>query len=473
MIRPAQYQYKPQQFNYKEWPIIDLSGGKNDFLDDNLIKGNQATDLQNVICVTIGRLQKRKGQAKLNTAALAGAIQGLYAYYYGATLQNRRIITVSNGVAYYWDGAAFQSFRTGLSTTNQVQFITGVNYMMGFDGTAPFKYDGTTASTLANAPTTGKCPVLHKESVFVITDLDTIRWSDPFKPESWPGVNVWQFDKGDGDELAMAVPFGGQYLACKKRKIHLLRGSSLDDFRSDIVDNNHGVVGQRAGIVLEPYFYYVSYDGIMLFDGIKSTNLTAETIPLTWAGVNKAQLSKAVAGYNPAYNHLWFHLPEGASTTNNLVLVFDLNFKTLWIFRGIEAAAMMQFNDGTNLKTYTGHATLGHVVEQNIGFNDLGVAITSYWQGGAFDDGDPVRVKKIKKHFAADANGLNDATFKYRLNYGAWQTPTAQTDKDNVRKYRIPNGKCRQFQPRYEHAVLDQDFTLSGAKTLFDPGRDK
>jgi hypothetical protein len=247
----------------------------------------------------------------------------------------------------------------------------------------------------------------------------------------------------------------------------------LNDFRSGVADNNHGVVGQRAGVVLEPAFYYISYDGIMVFDGLRSVNLTAEAIPLTWAGVNKSALSNAAAGYNPTYNHLWFNLPEGASTTNNLVLVFDLNFKSWWVFRGIEASVMMQFNDGTSQKTYTGHATAGTVVEQNVGFNDLGTTITSYWQGRNFDDGDPVRVKKIKKQHVVDVADLNDVVFKYRLNGGAWQTPTVQTDKDNVRKYRIPNGKCRYYQPRFEHAVLDQDFTLSGAKALFDPGRDK
>lgn len=472
MIRPAQY--KPQLFNYKPWPLIDFSGGMNNFLDDNLIKDNQATDLQNVICTTIGRLQKRKGQAKLNSAALAGAIQGLHAYYYGDTLQNRRIIAASNGSVYYWDGAAFQSIKTGLSTTAQVMFATTINYMVGMDGVnAPFKYDGTTVTALANAPTTARCPVLYKEKLFVISDSDTINWSDSFLPETWAGVNIWRFDKGDGDELSMIIPLGGDLLACKKRKIHVLRGSSLNDFRSGLADNNHGVVGARAGIVLEPSFYYISYDGIMVFDGLRSVNLTAEAIPLTWAGVNKSALSNAAAGYNPTYNHLWFNLPEGASTTNNLVLVFDLNFKSWWVFRGIAASCMMQFNDGTSLKTYTGHATLGTVAEQNAGYNDLTAAISAYWQGRNFDDGDPVRVKKVKKQYAVDIATLNEVTFKYRLNGGAWQTPTVQTDKDNVRKYRIPNGKCRYYQPRFEHSTVDQDFALSGAKALFDPGSDK
>lgn len=461
-----------KNFLYQQWPVVDFSGGINNKVEDNLIKDNQCTDAQNIICVTIGRIQEREGQTLLSATPLSGAIQGLHAYYYGDTLQNRKIIVASNGIVYVWNGTTFTSIKTGLSTTNQIQFLTCVNYMVGFDGTAPFKYDGTTVTTLANAPVTAKCPVLFQEKVFVITDLDTINWSDSFKPESWPGVNEWDFDKGDGDELSMIIPFGRELLACKKRSIFNLQGTSLDDFQSHKVESSYGVVGSRAGIVREPYFYYVSYSGIMLFNGLASINLTENTIPLTWANVNQAQLSKAVAGYNEKYNHLWFHLCEGTSTTNNMVLVYDLNYKSWWVFRGIEASCMMAFNDGISLKTYTGNYA-GNVVEQNVGLNDMGNIISSYWQGKNFDNSDPVRVKKIKKSYVVDVKDLNDAVFQYRLNSGAWLSPVAQTDKDNVRKHKIPNGKCRFFQPKFTHSVLDQNFALSGMKIIFDPGRDK
>lgn len=450
------------------WSIADFSGGLNNKLDDNLVADNQCTDVQNCAAVTVGQLQKRKGQAKLNSAVISTAVLGLYGYYYGDPVVNRKLITVfKDGTMYYWTGSAFTSTgKTGLSTSAQVLFETGVNYMIGMNGIdAPFKYDGTTASALANAPATGRCPVLHYEKLFCIADADTIRWSDNFAPESWPAVNTADFDKGDGDELSALFSYRRMLLVCKKRSIHKLTGSELSDFQQFKAGAKHGVAGPRAGVVDGLFFYYISADGIFQFDGSESTDLTANTIPLTWAGVNKNALESAVA--RRLGNYLWFHVPEGASTTNNLVLVYDMRFNSWWIFRGIEAFSMIDYNDGTSVKTYTGHATQGYVVQQDTGFNDLGATISAYWVGKNFDGGDPVRIKKFKKAFAVDANGLVNSVFNYRLNYGTWRVPAAVTDLNDVRKYSIPSGKCRYFQPKFTHAVLDQDFCLSGFEALY------
>lgn len=455
---------------YAPWPIADFSGGKNDKLDDNLIADNQCTDVQNCIAVTVGRVQKRKGQAELNSAAVGTAVLGLYGYYYGDPVTNRKLIAVfNNGTMYYWGGSSFTSTgKTGLNTSAQVLFETAVNYMVGMNGVdAPWKYDGTTVSALANAPATGKCPVLHYEKLFCIVDADTVRWSDSFAPESWPTVNTADFDKGDGDELTALFSYRRMLLACKKRSIHKLTGSDLSDFQQFKAEGRHGVAGPRAGIVAGLYFYYIGEDGIFKFDGSESVDMTGDSIPQTWANVNKAYLHKAVAGYNRVYNHLWFHVPEGASTTNNLVLVYDTKNNSWWVFRAIEASSMIDYNDGTNIKVYTGGAASGFVVEQNTGFNDLGSAISAYWVGKNFDGGDPVRMKKFRKAFAVDANNLNDAVFNYRLNYGSWQAPAAQTDLNDVRKYAITSGKARYFQPKFSHSVLDQDFALSGFELLY------
>ncbi len=459
--------------NTPNWPIGDFSLGKNDFLEDSLIADNECADAQNCICVTPGLLQKRKGQAKLNSVALAAAIQGMYAYYFGTTLQNRRIYVASNGKVYYWTGSGFTEIRSGLSTVNPIMFETCATYMVGFDGTAPFKHDGTTSSVLAGAPLTGMCPVLHKEKLFVYTDHDTTRWADSFNPESWPGVNEWTVGDGDGDELSLLAKHGETLLCCKKRRLFVLKGSSLDDFRSECLEQSHGVVGPRAGFVKEPFFFYISYEGPQIWDSLKSTNLIEARIPRTWANVNTQYLHTSVAGYNAYYNQAWFIVPEGASTTPNLVLAYDLKLHGWWILRNILANCMMEFNSGTSIKLYTGHPALGHVIEQNTGYNDLGSAIEAYWVGPNFDDKDPVRIKNFGDVFAVDVAGLNEAIFKYRINSGSWVTPTVRTDINDVRRYRLINARGRQYQPRFEHNTLDQDFCLSGMKTYYDPGLNK
>lgn len=454
---------------YKSYAVIDFSGGLNNKVDANLIQDNQCTDVQNCIAPIIGRLQRRKGQVKLNSTALAGKIQGLHAYYYGDNLENRKLIAVSGGAAKYWDSEnGFTDVKTGLSATVPVMFETCVNYMVGMDGVnKPWKWDGTEATDLEGAPAAGSCPVLFAEKLFCIADKETVRWSNSFAPEDWEDVNVWAFDRGDGDELSGLFVYNGgrELLACKKRSIYRLVGTDISNFRANRAENRYGVAGPRAGVVVDPYFYYISEDGIFRWDGMESANLTSNTIPLTWENVNKKYLNTAVAAR--VDNRIWFCVPEGQSSTNNLVLVYDLDYRSWWVFRGIALSCFVNFNDGDSVKIYAGHALAGHVIQQNVGYNDMGLAIESYWVGKNFDGGDPVRIKKFKKAFAVDAKDLNDAIFYYSLDYGPFQAPSTKTDIKNVRKYSITSDKGRYFQSKFAHTAADKDFCLSGFEVLY------
>jgi len=472
--------------DYQTWEIQDYSGGINEKVETHLLSKNQCSSAQNYIAPKIGRLQKRAGQAKLNATQVGTGVLGLHGYYYGDTLENRKLIAVfKDGVMYYWDtgtSAFVSTGKTGLNATAHSLFATCVNYLVGMNGVdAPWKYDGTTVSALANAPVGGKCPVLYAEKLFCITDKDTIKWSDSFLLETWPAVNIsTDFEKGDGDELVAVHKYSGSLLICKKYSLFKMAGTSLDNFRVTKVEGVHGVAGIRAGIVIEPYFYYISNDGIFRWDGLKAVNIInppgtdSPGIPDTWAGVNKTYLDKAVASYNKYYEVLEFHVPYGASTTNNLTIVYSLRSGAIWIFSGKTVSCVMDYNTGTAIKEYTGSVTTGYVIEQNTGFNDLGAAISADWQGPNFCGDSPIRIKKFRKAFAEDVKGLNDAVFQYRLNTAAtWITPTAATDLNDVRKYMIANGKARFFQPRFTHDVLDQDFALSGFKLHYKPKRDK
>ena len=89
---------------WQEFEVKDFSEGLIDKVDDDLLPENAAADVQNFIGTKIGSLKKRAGQKRLNNTELGGFIQGLYAYYYS---NQRRLVAVANGTAYYWDGSDF------------------------------------------------------------------------------------------------------------------------------------------------------------------------------------------------------------------------------------------------------------------------------------------------------------------------------------------------------------------------------
>lgn len=467
------------------WDIIDFTG-INEKLAPHLIADSQAEDAMNVFSSIAGRLTKRPGQSKLNATQVGTGVLGLHGYYYGEGLTSRKLLAVfNNGSAYYWTGGenpTFSQIKTGLSTEHPVLFATCVNYCVAMNGEdPPWKYDGETVSNLQNAPSTGRCPVLFHEQLFCIVDDDTVQWSDSFLPEVWEDAFVWTFDKGDGDKLTGLFLYGNTLLVSKSRSIFQLSGTDIDNFRSKKVESNFGVVGPRAGIVVDPCFYYINTHGIFRFDGLQSVNIIDPPdsrglpgLPVTWSNVNKNYLHNAVAGYNKAYNCLWFHVPYNTSTINDLILVYDLKTGAWWKYDKINASCMIDFDDGTSVKTYTGSANSGYVIEQNVGFNDMGEAIKAYWLGKSFGADSPVRLKKVKRVFVIDVKSLNDCVFNYRLdNKSTYTTPTSATDINDVRKYQISPGTCRYFQPKLTHEVVGKDFAVSGLRVMYKPKKEK
>lgn len=452
----------------QEWQMTDFSGGMNDKVDDNLIADNEAASCQNVLGRRVGVLTKRRGQAKLNSVALGGPIQGLFPFYSGAT---RRIVAVANGVPVYWDGNAFQTitlpsgdYPTGLHTTAQVHFAMTVNYMVAFNGVnKPWKWDGITASVLANAPADGQFPILYKEKLFTVpsSDPSTLYWSDSFAPETWPPINYWDIAKGDGDRITALALLLGDLVIFKRYSIHTLRGSSLDDFRYDLVVPDVGAVGPRALVQDEMYLYFVADDGIYVYNGAKVDNLSRKKIPVLWEGINQEHLHKAAAG---KWNGLlWFALPEGSSTTNNLVLVFDPEVGSWWPWRGIAASCFIEYNTGIELRFYAGSAVDGYVLQQDVGYSDAGTAINSYWKGKAFDIGSPAYLKKVKKAFIVDSPGASDVSMQVSFDYGAMTDLVLDGSDALVRRFAMPSSiKWRYFQPQLNHAVLDQNFEVRG-----------
>ncbi len=466
-------------FNVLEWKIQDFSGGLNDKVDDNLIADNEASNCQNVIATKIGSLTKCKGSAPLNGTALGGAIQGLHAYYYGIY---RRLVTVANGVPSYWNGTAFQAitlpavdYPSGLSISASVYFETLVNYMVAMNGVdKPWKWDGTTASVLANAPVDAQFPVLHKEKLFIVprSEPSTLRWSDSFQPESWPAVNYWDVDKGDGDVITALVPYLGELTVFKQYSIHSLRGTSLDDFRLDKIEPNVGCVGPRAVVQDGMYLYFVADDGIYVYNGAKAENLTRNKIPGLWARVNQEHLSKAVAARWNGF--LWFALPEGTSTYNNLILLYDPTIRSWWPRRGINISCFQEFNNGQDLLFYGGDSMSGFVLQLDTGYSDGANAIESYWEGKAFDMGAAERQKKMKKAFIIDSPEANDVSVAASFDYGAMLALTAQGGDTLVRRFRQPTSdRWRYFKPRLSHNVKDQNFEVRGLMLQYKARRPK
>jgi len=442
---------------WPEWKIKDFSEGMVDRVDDNLLPDNAASDCCNFICRYLGRLQKRNGQTRLNGTALGGSVHGLYSYYDDNTTF-RKLIAAAGTVVYAWNDTtkAFDTLKTGIDATATLLFETCANYMVGMNGVdAPFKWNGTDVTTLANAPATGMIPTLYENYLFCVTKADQSQlwWADLFTPEVWPAINYWDVKKGDGDNITCMKQFYSDLVIFKNRSIHIFKGSSLYDFRLDEMDSSIGCVGPQAAVVDGTRMYFISQEGLYTFNGLTAKSIHSERIPKLWDGINKEYLYKSVATVWDGL--VWFSLPYGTSTTNNLVIVYDPSKGTFWPMLNINASCFQTFDDGTELKLYSGDAVAGYVNQQDVGTEDFGSPVSAYWIGKTQDQNLPEHLKKARKAFIEDSpNQTNPVSLLLSLDYGDFEAWTAKNNDKLIREYRMPSSlsaKWRYITPKFIH----------------------
>ena len=442
---------------YQDWRIADFSEGYIDSVDDNLLPESAARDCRNFISKEAGRLRKRKGQVRLDSSVFPGKIQGLYVFYLEPNI--KQFIVASGGKVYRWEpiNKQFIEIYTGFVTTSPVRFETCANYMVGFDGkTQAFKYNGSEATQLLNAPRLAQFPVLYKEKLFVNPSHkpSQVWWSESFYPEEWPEVNYWSFAEGDGDRITNLMEYQNALLVFKNRSIHVLRGTNLDDFRSETLEHSVGCVGPFAAKEFGGYVYFVSQKGLYQFNGLRAVNISEGKIPKLWQRVNSSRLyGAAVTAWN---NQIWFSLPVDGSTTNNLIIVCDPGKGTFWPMDNIEASCFQEFIvAGGRPVLYSGHAIEGQVIQQDVGYLDFGLPISAYWVGRSFDQNDAYRLKKAKKAFVEDSPDTEEeVTLLLSLDYNNYVHMEPAANDGLAREYRFPmemRGRWRYISPKFAH----------------------
>jgi hypothetical protein len=356
--------------------------------------------------------------------------------------------------------ADFTPIKTGLNDTNKVHFETCANYMVAFNGyDAPWKYNGATVSALANAPSKGKFAVLHNEQLFCVdtTEPSTLLWSDLIDPETWPATHYLTVKDGDGDKITNIQKFLGELLIFKRRSIHTLRGTTIDDFRKDELDSRIGCVGEFAAVVNGTNVFFVSDEGLCAFNGVKVINLSENKIPNLWGNIAIDYLENAVAGYWDGY--VWFALTEKGYTYNNLVLLYSVSANnvlegTFWPCRAINMSCCASYVSENLSGFYTGDSTPnGFVRRQWVGTEDDTEPVSAYWVGKHYNVNLPEHLKKAKKIFITDSvDTVNKITLSLSFDYGNYtEVPLVRNDS-LVRQFKTNHtAKFRYVSPKVEH----------------------
>jgi hypothetical protein len=263
------------------------------------------------------------------------------------------------------------------STTGKIiEFATGTTlYTILANGTNTYSWNGTTAASIAAAPAT-KLYAVHKGRVYAVlgkelkfSALNLITdWTTALDAGSISITNA----KGDGTAI---TEFDDQIYVWTGQSFHNLYGTGpLNYTLTDISDD--GCLSDRSVIECDKVLYFMDYGWVKAYTGSMPAKISY-AVKTFIDGIALTYKEKICAGKNGKY--LYWAIPYGAVTENNLVLEYDTDFK-VW---NVHSLAISQFT--TIGETCYGVSPTGVIYDMESGTTDNGTAITWYHTTGALN----------------------------------------------------------------------------------------
>lgn len=349
---------------------IYLGGGINTYGTSFNIKENEARDSRNVSSRLYPAFSVRPGIddafVAITTPNALGQRNNQYPHVQDGTTWKR------------WDGSAWQTVQGSLTSTTGkiVEFATGTTlYTILANGTNVYSWNGLVAASIAAAPAT-KLYAVHKSRVYALkgkelkfSALNLITdWTTALDAGSISVTNA----KGDGSAI---TEYADQIYIWTEQSFHTLYGTGpLNYALTDISDD--GCISDRSVIENSGILYFMDYGWIKSFSGNKPVKISY-AVKTFIDGIATAYRSNICAGTNGKY--VYWSIPYGAVTENNIVLEYDTEFK-IW---NVHSIAISQFV--TIGETCYGISPSGVIYNMESGLTDNGTAILWYHTTGALN----------------------------------------------------------------------------------------
>lgn len=406
----------------------DYSGGLHDTASPREIERTEASLLRNWDITYKGQLRRRNGLIqKGNTIHATNPILGLHGFLRS---NGAKDLLAMNGTSlYYLNSSTWTQLDSGFSGSNVYSLVTcPLNdkvYISNEDNTThAWDRAGTTLNgcldDLGNTKYNANIMVWHKNHMFFLNNLKVgataytqeIGWSAIGDPETHDTTDDRTKVPGDGRPLT-ARGLGNSLIIFKERSIQVLTGWGNTSWRITATSSNYGNVHERTGIC-GAYACTTANDGnevwfmdnegqIRVVTRTDEENIRLENVSRkiqgTLSELNKQQLSKVRAWSSS--EKVYFAVPNGSSTTNNLVLVYDITASRrtqseAWTtYTGWDVSYVTDYLTNNTPDIYIGGATTGKVWVHD-GDDDDGVAIDARWDGKDDDFDQQERFKVFK-----------------------------------------------------------------------------
>jgi len=456
--------------------IKNFMGGLNQAADDSALSVNQSRNAQNVD-VASGTLKTISGYSKYVASAVPAGVTRLMKFYKTNTttgVVTSYLLAATAAAVYYWNTSteAWTALGTGYSSGDwdflNYQISATDVIIMGNGVDVMKKWDGTTFASLGGTPPVAKSISIHAERLWatgVKAYPNTVYYSDDLNPENWTGgedaAGEIYLPTWDGGVCIGVSTIFSDLVIFKTNNIYRVVGTYPSVYEVKEVYSSVGAIAERSIVSGGDKAFFLSKDGLYYYNGVSAYPLLGDMAKDIV--INPSYASQAVSIVYK--NKLYCAFPEGTSTTNNAVFVYDLLNKNLMVWRGLAVSDFMEYEDDLLFTNATGY--VNHFDKDATTFD--GTAISAFWET-PWQDLDAYRVTKTtdELYFYASGHGVLrvDVTFD-----GKTKTKNV-TLVSTGKLHTLPlNLEGRRFKMKFSN-VSGSDFELTAPELTYEADED-
>lgn len=453
--------------NFVKVRVADYSGGQvSQYYADQLAE-NQGALIQNAIINVKGQLASRTGQALFNQDTQSAAFRGVGRFDFengGTTTSYLIAASAPSVISSLSNSNSWTVINSGHNITagHDTEFIQANNLLFminGFDNTAWWNgastwtvggtYPGSTSPPTA---TTGSWLSNYLFLAGNSTNPDYLYVSDNTAPTSFQGNQIIKIESGDGQPIEHTEAYRtGDLIIYKQRSIYDLNITGINPSCSPQpicgwsytpITRDIGTLSPRSVVNLGNDQWFLSSPPFGVRSVIRSqfdktfVNLVSQPIQDIFDGtnidgtiLNTNQVAKAAAVYFD--NKYILAIPTGASSVNNLVLVYDFITQSWFEITGWYPAEWIVYNfnlyyidanDGRVVQCFTGNTgDIGTVVPASASGPTVGIAFN--YISKIFDFQNPDNYKSLDSlQLEFNPTGNYNVNININLDNTGWQS---------------------------------------------------
>lgn len=457
----------------------DFSGGLNLRDKSDVVKESEAIDILNVDLTNVGTIKQRDGYVKFTASALAQRVQTLFPYYTAsgtkqllAGCATSRLEAIdSNGVALAnivgLGISSSYSFTRFAAPGSELALVAsspaGLDTIRQWNGAAwsfpTATVNGTAglplpkASSICITPNTNRLVSTGYETSAAsgpnttTSNPSRVHFSNIGDPFTWEtdglgtpvrGRNFVDLTPGDGEQIMACIAWRDKVFVFKQSKFFVFEGEGTNNdatpiFKYRAVDTGVGLFAKQAVCASREGVFFMDSTGVYFTDGSDPIVLSGKIEPF-WTGAPEAYFLTVRFFHSFASTcrmiwdneRIYLAVPTLPSTTNNRLLVYDIQNKT-WTIYDIRASALTSWKRSDKAELHFGYATGTNdtALISSTATDDAGTVITSRWRSGWFDFGVDVEKSirqcrlwgtgavyfKLSKDFAASFAVVDEVAF--------------------------------------------------------------